>query len=80
MAKISREFERLGLKKTGLSSNIKYLLKTEKIGLQLNGSIIVHKLTMTLISRTWMEDQDLADVDVNDDDDYEDLDEEVVRS
>ena len=26
-----------------------------------------------------MEDQDLVDVDVNDDDDYDELDEEVVR-
>ena len=54
---------------------------------ELKGSIFIclicHRysfiLNLNLMSRTWMEDQDLVDVDVNDDDDYDELDEEVVR-
>jgi hypothetical protein len=41
---------------------------------------LLYYVNINLIFRTWMEDQDLVDVDVNDDDDYDDLDEEVVRS
>ena len=41
---------------------------------------LLYCVNINLIFRTWMGDQDLADVDVNDDDDYDDLDEEVVRS